>query len=139
MNVRELIIKHEGRIAHAYEDSLGLLTIGVGHLIDHRKGGRLPEHIIDALLDYDLTVHRNELLMQLPWVAQLDEVRQAVLIDMYFNLRGNLLEFKETLRFIQARAWAAAADEMLDSTWATQVRGRAAELSEMIRSGKWPS
>lgn len=138
MNVRDLIEKHEDRIAHAYQDSEGFLTIGIGHLIDKRKGGGLPDHIIDALFEYDLTTHRNELFVQLPWVAELDEVRQAALIDMYFNLRGNLLGFKETLRYIQARAWAAAADAMMDSKWAIQVGDRAIELSEMIRSGKWP-
>lgn len=137
MNVRDLIIRHEGRVAHVYKDSLGFDTIGVGHLVDARKGGRLPDHIIDALFDYDFELHRKELLAQLPWVADLDEVRQAALIDMYFNLRGNLLGFKETLRFTQARAWSAAADAMLDSTWAEQVGDRATELAAMIRTGKW--
>lgn len=138
MNVRDLIARHEGRVPHAYTDSLGYLTIGVGHLIDQRKGGRLPDKIIDELLDYDIDVHRNELFMQLPWVTVLDEVRQAAMIDMYFNLRGNLLGFKEALRFIQAQAWADAANAMLNSKWAKQVGTRAAELSDMIRTGEWP-
>lgn len=138
MNARELIIKHEGRVAHAYQDSLGLWSIGVGHLVDKRKGGRLPDHIIDALFEYDFELHRNELFVQLPWVADLDEVRQAAMIDMYFQLRGNLLGFKEALRFIQARAWSAAADAMLDSKWAVQTPERAHEISEMIRTGQWP-
>lgn len=138
MNVRELIIKHEGRVGHAYQDSLGFWTIGVGHLVDQRKGGKLPDEIIDALLDYDIDTHRNELFMQLPWVIGMDDVRQAAMIDMYFQLRGNLLGFKEALRFIQARAWSAAADALLDSKWAEQTPNRAKEVAEMIRSGKWP-
>jgi lysozyme len=109
VNLRELISKHEGRIAHAYHDSLGLLTIGVGHLIDERKGGRLPEHIIDELLDYDIQIHRDELFQALPWVQSMDEVRQAVLVDMYFNMRAGLLGFKETLRHFQNDNWEQAA------------------------------
>lgn len=139
MNVRGLISLHEGRIAHAYQDSLGFWTIGVGHLVDERKGGKLPEHIIEALLDYDIELHTKELFEQLPWVINLDAVRQAVLIDMYFNLRRRLLGFKETLRQFQAGNWDAAAVAMLDSLWAKQVGVRAIRLSEMTRSGEWPN
>lgn len=139
MNVRGLIQLHEGRVAHVYFDSLGLATIGVGHLVDERKGGGLPELIIDALLDYDIELHTNELYSALPWVQELDPVRQAVLIDMYFNLRSNLLGFKETLRQFQAGNLDAAAAAMLDSLWAKQVGTRAIRLAEMTRSGQWPT
>lgn len=135
--LRGMLKLHEGVVPWAYQDSLGYWTIYCGHLIDKRKGGRIPDHIGEALLDYDIDVHRKELILQLPWVAELDDVRQAAMIDMYFNLRGNLLGFRETLRLIQAKAWSAAADAMLDSKWATQVGDRATELSAMIRTGKW--
>lgn len=138
MNVRELIELHEGRVPYAYSDSLGYLTIGVGHLIDQRKGGRLPEPIIDALLDHDIREHANELFATLPWIRDLDPVRQAVLVDMYFNLRRGLLGFKETLRHFEAGRWDAAADAMLDSKWATQVKSRATRLATMVRTGEWP-
>lgn len=139
MNVRELVAMHEGRVPHAYEDSLGYLTIGIGHLIDQRKGGRLPDAIIDALFEHDLHEHTNELFSHLPWARNLDQVRQAVLIDMYFNLRRNLLGFKETLRHFEAARWNAAADAMLDSKWALQVKDRANRLATMVRTGEWPA
>lgn len=138
MNVRQLIELHEGRVAHAYLDSLGYLTIGIGHLIDERKGGRLPDSIIDALFEHDLHEHANELFALLPWVRNLDPVRQAVLIDMHFNLRRGLLGFKETLGHFEAGRWDAAADAMLDSRWATQVKSRATRLAAMVRTGEWP-
>lgn len=139
MNVRQLIELHEGRVPYAYSDSLGYLTIGIGHLIDQRKGGRLPDAIIDALFENDLHEHANELFAHLPWARDLDPVRQAVLIDMYFNLRRGLLGFEETLRHFEAGRWDAAADAMLDSKWAQQVGARATRLSQMTRSGEWPS
>jgi lysozyme len=138
VNVRELINSHEGRIAYAYKDSLGFLTIGVGHLVDGRKGGKLPEHIIDALLDHDIKTHSDDLFKALPWALSLDPIRQAVLIDMVFNLGvTGLLAFKETLRHFQNANWTAAAVAMLDSTWAKQVGRRAAELALMTRTGEW--
>jgi lysozyme len=139
MNVRVLISLHEGRVRHAYQDSLGFWTIGVGHLIDERKGGGLPDSIIDALLELDIHEHTNELFASLPWVRDLDPVRQAVLIDMYFNMRRKLLGFKETLRQFQAGNWDAASAAMLDSVWAKQVGTRALRLSEMTRTGEWPT
>ena len=138
-SVRELLALHEGRVAHAYYDSLGYLTIGIGHLVDERKGGKLPEHIIDALFEHDLHEHANELFATLPWVRDLDPVRQAVLIDLYFNLRRNLLEFKATLAHFQAGNWQQAADAMLDSRWARQVGKRAQRLATMTRTGEWPN
>lgn len=139
MNVRSLIQMHEGRIAHAYTDSLGFLTIGVGHLIDERKGGKLPEHIIDALFEHDMEEHINELLITLPWMRDLDVVRQAVLIDMYFNLRRKLLGFTKLLAQLKAGRFDGAADEMMNSLWAKQVGIRAMRLSQMMHSGEWPS
>jgi lysozyme len=137
-NVKELISFHEGRVSHAYRDSLGYLTIGVGHLIDKSKGGSLPPHIIDALLDYDIQEHSAELFKELPWVATLDSVRQAALIDMYFNMRRGMLQFVKTLGYLESGRWDDAADEMGRSKWAAQVGARATRLAQMIRTGQWP-
>jgi lysozyme len=138
VNVRELIALHEGRVPHAYLDSLGYWTIGIGHLVDRRKGGRLPDHIIDALFEHDLQEHANELFASLPWAMDLDPVRQAVLIDMFFNMRRGLLGFKETLRHFQEGNWPAASEAMLDSKWAQQVKTRATRLAKMTLTGDWP-
>lgn len=138
MNARDLIQRHEGRVAHAYADSLGYLTIGVGHLVDERKGGGLPDEIIDALFDYDFRKHRDQMMKVLPWAAALDEVREAVLVNMAFQLGSKLYAFVETLRHLQAGSWNAAADAMLDSAWAKQTPARAQELAQMVRTGEWP-
>lgn len=39
MTLASLLTSDEGRVPHAYQDHLGYWTIGVGHLIDRRKGG----------------------------------------------------------------------------------------------------
>jgi lysozyme len=139
-NIRELVELHEGRVHHAYQDSLGFWTIGVGHLIDPRRGGKLPDKIIDDLLDYDIEAHAKELFAALPWAKDLDPVRQAVMIDMTFNLGiYGLLGFRNTLRAIKEQRWEDAAKGMLASKWAGQVGSRAVRLADMMRTGQWPA
>lgn len=136
---REILGLHEGRVPHCYVDSLGYYTIGVGHLIDKRRGGRLPEHIIDLLLDHDIEEKWKEVCNSLPWVADLDPVRKHVLLDMAFNLGvAGLLGFKNTLAAVKEKRWDDAAHGMLASKWSKQVGYRSLRLADMMRSGKWP-
>lgn len=138
--IRILVALHEGRVAHAYQDSLGYWTIGIGHLIDRRKGGRLPDHIIDALFDHDLREHTEPLYRALPWIVRLDDVRRAVLIDMAFNLGvAGLLTFKVTLACVRDGDYEQAARNMLRSKWASQVKTRATRLARMMQTGEWPA
>lgn len=138
-NLEKLLELHEGRVPHAYQDSLGWWTIGVGHLIDKRKGGKLPDEFITLLLRYDIRQKTAQLEAALPWVRELDPVRYAVLADMCFNLGiAGLLGFKNTLKEVEAGNYEAASKRMLLSRWATQVGRRATRLSEMMRTGQWP-
>jgi lysozyme len=54
MSLRRMLEDEEGRVPHAYPDSLGYWTIGVGRLIDRRKGGGLSDDEIDYLLANDI-------------------------------------------------------------------------------------
>lgn len=138
-NVRALISLHEGRVAHAYQDSLGYWTIGVGHLIDKQKGGSIPDEIIDDLLDHDIAKVAQELRARLPWAKDLDNVRYAVLVDMAFNLGiEGLLKFKNTLTYVQDKKYLHASAGMLSSLWAKQVGPRAIRLAKMMSTGEWP-
>jgi lysozyme len=38
-NIAEQLRRDEGEVLHAYQDKYGYWTIGVGRLIDARKGG----------------------------------------------------------------------------------------------------
>jgi lysozyme len=70
----------------------------------------------------------------------LDPVRQAVLINMCFNLGiKGLLKFKHMLEAIGAQDWQMASLAMMNSLWATQVKGRADELARMMATGEWPA
>lgn len=138
MNIEDQLVRDENEILHAYFDSLGYLTIGVGHLIDQRRGGSIPQSISRELLQLDIAAKKTQLLLNAPWTASLDEVRFGALLNMAFNLGvEGLLEFTHFLGFLQAGNWQAAAAAMLDSLWAKQVGDRAKRLAVQIQSGVW--
>lgn len=136
-NIVEQLRRDEGVVPHAYKDSLGYLTIGVGFLIDKKKG-RIPEPVIDFWLQYEIREKRSELIASLPWFTKLDDARQGVLLNMAFNLgTTGLLTFKETLALVESGKYSDAAKELLNSRWATQVGKRADRLSRQMQTGQW--
>ena len=130
------LMRHEGFVPHAYKDSLGYWTIGIGRLIDQSHGGGITEEEALYLMRNDVEKYAKELADHYPIVRDLDDVRYYVLVNMAFNLGiVNLSKFKKMWANITVGKYAAAADEMLDSLWAKQVGNRATELSEMMRTG----
>jgi lysozyme len=128
--------RDEGVIDHAYQDSLGYWTIGVGRLIDKKKGGRLTDEEIDYLLLNDIKECTADLDKNLPWWRSLTDARRRVLVNMRFNLgMAGLLGFKNTLRFIETGDYKKAASNMLLSKWAKQVGQRANRLAVMMEKG----
>lgn len=134
------LTRHEGVVPYAYQDSLGYWTIGVGILIDKRKGGKLYPEEIEFILDNRVRKLASELMVAIPWMKQLDKVRQYVLLNMAFNLGvGGLLKFKNTLEMVRTGNYSGAAKGMLASLWAKQVKGRATELAKMMETGNGPA
>ena len=138
MTLADQLRREEGTVPHAYQDSLGLWTIGVGRLIDERRGGGLSPDEVDYLLANDIKAKTHEVLTALPWVAKLSEPRQAVLIGMAFQMgtRG-LLKFPRMLGSVEDGQYAEAAAEMLDSLWAKQTPERAARLAKQMETDTW--
>ena len=133
----EMIKEHEGVVRHAYQDSRGYWTIGVGRLIDEKLGGGLSDGEIDYLLANDVKRCREE-AAQYPWFEGMNEPRQAVILSMLFNLgKPNFDKFKNMQAALEAGDHMTASNEMLDSRWAGQVGRRAIEMSEMMESGEW--
>jgi len=140
--LRNDLRRDEGEVLHAYQDSLGYWTIGVGRLIDKRKGGKISIGESAILLDNDIDDVEDLLDMYLPWWRSLDAARQGALANMAFNLgvgpsaenpEGKLLTFKNTLASLQAGNYEAAARGMMQSRWASQVGARATRLAFIIR------
>ena len=136
----EQIKRHEGLVLHAYKDSLGYLTIGYGRLIDSAKHGGISDGEAEYLLQNDVSIVLSALHRNITFFNKLSTPRQAVLMNMSFQMGINgLLKFKKTLSLIEVGDYDAAADNMLKSLWAKQTPNRAAEMAEQMRTGQWQS
>ena len=136
LHVYELIKEHEGLRLKPYRCTAGKLTIGYGHNLDDNG---ITEDQAELMLVEDVAAVEKELSHNLPWFADLDIVRQSVLIDMAFNLGWpRLSNFKKSLAYMESGEFDEAAMEMLDSRWANQVGKRALRLADMMRMGEWP-
>src|SRR5690625_1191680 len=148
--VMRMLSVEEGRRNKPYKDSLGYLTVGVGHLIDPRKGGSLPDYAqveldrngmleeatIDRLLEDDVMNAVDPLDRTLPETKSLDEVRNTVLLDMTFQMGiGGLLGFKNNLRHVREGNYVQAADNMSQSLWYRQTPNRAERRINEMRTG----
>lgn len=140
--MRENIIRslrgEEGEVLHEYKDHLGYSTIGIGRLIDKRKGGGITKDEAAYLLGNDVDKVVEQLNKRLPWWTKLDDARKGVLINMAFQMGiDGLLGFKNTLRMIEQGKYADAASGMLNSLWARQTPARAKRMADQMRTGVW--
>lgn len=129
------IERDEGRRSNAYQDSIGVWTVGVGHA--HVAPGTVwSEAMIDRQRDVDIARAKYYLNSYLPWWKNLSDERQDVLVNMCFNMGiHTLLKFKNALAAMQAGKFCLAAASMLASDWAKQVHARAIRLAEQMKTG----
>lgn len=133
-----LIADEEGRIRHVYPDSRGLLTIGIGALVDPKiLGAGLCDAAIDAQFMHDSAEARAN-AAKFPHFAELNDVRQAVLISMCFQLGSAPLHWPDFVAALEARAYGVAAGAGRDSEWwRTQTPKRAERAMQMLATGSW--
>ena len=140
--------REEGVISYAYQDHLGYWTIGVGRLIDKRKGGRLTDAEINVLLANDIAEKRAQLARDPDTAAAWervkgDPVRAVALLSMGFQMGvgasgkddAGLSGFDSSLALVAAGRFADAAAAMLKSLWAKQTPERAQRVAAMLKTG----
>ena len=134
----EQLRRDEGEVLTAYTDTLGFITIGVGRLIDRRKGGGISAQESAYLLNNDIARVDAELRSKLTWYGQLDEVRQAAMLNMGFQLGvAGLMGFTRSLACIRDGRFAEAETHLRASKWAQQTPARAKRVARQIASGEW--
>ena len=70
-------------------------------------------------------------------VESIGSLRMAVLINMSFNMGINVLDkFGKMWKALAEGDYLTASNEMLDSRWAKQVKGRAKRLSQLMAASK---
>ena len=145
----EMLTLHEGMKLKVYDDVNGKEiragdtleghpTIGVGRNIAG-DGLGITEAEAQMLLINDIMRVEKEIK---DWVFMddINEPRQAVIIDMAFNMgivRFNSSKWPKFFQAVIDQEWDTAASEMLSSKWANQVKIRSKRLSRMMRTGEW--
>ena len=130
--IKDMIQRHEGYRPYVYYDTLGFPTAGYGHAF--LPNSPISHNVAIALFEDDFCrAKRDYDKLKL----DLDPVRRGVVLDMLFNL--GLPRFRGFSKMIAALSlgnYEVAADEMLQSLWAKQVKGRANHLAKMMKEGK---
>lgn len=142
--------RHEGFRATVYDDAtgepivpgsivIGHPTIGYGWALDVTPMSRAQafKHLTETLDE-----RKFDVLMKLPWLAELDDVRRNVVVELAYNLGlGGLLAFTRMLDALKRRRWVLAGEELLDSKWAREdvSTERSTRLHRMLVSGEWPT
>ena len=137
-----IIARHEGLRLKPYRCGANKLSIGYGRNLDDVG---ISKAEADAMLAADVTIAYTE-ASGFDWFTGLNGPRRAAIVDMIFNLglprfRG----FKNTLMYLDQADYIGASAEILAGTghggrsrWYVQVGQRAEEISEMLKTGKWP-
>ena len=144
MNVdklREELEIDEGVRYHVYLDHLGYPTFGIGHLViegDPEYPGEEGEPVspdrVKEAFESDLETVLSDCNILYPDFDDLPEDVQHIIANMMFNMgRPRLSKFAGMKRGVDARDWDAAADEMVDSRWYSQVNNRASRLVDRMR------
>lgn len=132
-----LIQEEEGRESRVYPDSRGLMTIGIGCLVDRKLPcAGLCDEAIDAQFAHDSGQARHD-AANLPNFGRCNEVQQAVLISMCFQL-GNLQDWPNFKAALARWDLPAASAAGMDSAWyRDQTPVRAKRELQMLMSGQW--
>ena len=149
------LTRDEGYRDTPYFDSLGILSIGIGHALGHasvpadvrirmeREGVMdkpWPKAVLMQLFAIDVDLHEAELIrLAERWNVDLESMTDArirALINMTFNLGAHRLgKFVKMWGAIAADDWIETARQAMDSTWATQVGPRAKRIERLILEG----
>lgn len=132
IDTQELITKHEGIRLHPYKDSVGKLTVGIGHNLDDNGISLAAAQFI---LEEDIANAVNELKNIFEEWDELPTTVQAVLTDMMFNLGYNHFSgFKRMIAAIRIQDFKQAAKEAKNSKWCKQVSNRCLENVSILQN-----
>ena len=131
------LLEWEGYRQFAYRCTEGVLTLGVGRVIQEGKGPGISLDEALYLLKNDVERVEKALSEAYPWFNELSENRQTALISMAFQLgMAGLGTFEKALASMRAGDWQEAHDHFMDSKWAReQTPNRAKEVCQLILVG----
>jgi len=132
---------HEGTVMErdrhvVYRCPAGKLTIGYGRNVEDLG---LSDDEAKFLLENDILRCVQELASEYPWFKELEGARRDAIINIFYNLGATTFRtFKNAIAAMERGEYKKAGAEFLDSKWATQVRGRALTLADMVVTNEYP-
>jgi lysozyme len=137
-DTKKMIIKHEGIRDMPYKDSLGLWTVGVGHLIGDGKSlppeynRKFTQAEIMKMFDDDFN-HHAKAAEKIPGYSKANAGGQGALIDLTFNMGNSWYKkWPNFCKKLAAGDFKGAADELAGSKWAQQVKSRAQTIIGLV-------
>jgi len=135
LNITELLTHHEGFRNRMYKDSIGIESIDIGHNLRDKS---ISNKAVLQIFTDDVQDTIND-CKTFAWFEMLSDVRQAVILDMVFNMGlAGFKAFTNTIKLLSKGEYNAASIEMLDSLWARQVGSRSDTLATMMLTNEWP-
>lgn len=120
----------EGFRAMAYQDSIGIWTIGYGTNLQELEIDRAQA---ERWLQARVWESEQE-AQRFPWYERLNGPRKRVIVEMLYNLGlTRFVGFIKMLGALDRNRYDLAADEMMRSKWASQVGVRATRLAAVMR------
>ena len=127
------LVRDEGLKNSAYQDSLGFWTIGVGRLIDRRKGGRLTDEECLFLLRNDIQSCLTDIQSETWYLAADTDGRRRALLNLRFQLGASgLRSFNVFLGYCSNKDWANAAKDLSQTKLAHQCPDRIARICKLL-------
>ena len=145
-DIKAMIIEHEGIRYEPYKDSLGLWTIGVGHLIGDGKS--LPDDMNRTFSEKEVMdmfeedyAHHKKIASRTPGYDEANYAGKAAMIDLGFNMGQWWPKWPNTSKALKEGDFTSAARGLEDSKWYRQVGRRAPKIVALIESAgtKGPS
>ena len=134
MSLIDSVKLSEGFRDKVYKCTEGYDTIGYGFAI---KDLVMDEDIAEMILIRKLDSLKKRIVAKFPFVADLPESVQDVVIEMCYQLGlGGFSKFKKTIALLRLGDYEACSLEMLDSKWARQTPNRAKKLSDIVKQAK---
>lgn len=130
--LKTMLKTDEGLKLQAYYDSLGIYTLGYGHNLN----APITEGAANHILDDDVAQALKDLTVLYSNFINLTDNRKIVLLNMMFNLGAERLAgFKLMFAALNKGDYQEAANQMLSSEWATQIKDRAQRLAALMQVG----
>jgi GH24 family phage-related lysozyme (muramidase) len=150
--LKEQLERDEGRQLKAYRDSVGVWTIGVGHLLGSSpRMSWITNEECDALLRADVEEAITSLsnVFGVVELQRLNAPRMRAMVNMMFNRGEGHVRRSTTItpaikhalgimatQSSNTEVWKAVSDAILASPWAAQIKSRGNRLAKQFETGQ---